>query len=102
MTNKVWNVYFRQLTTNRNEDGEWQWQWSIPPMIVETFEKDGKTSSGDRWYNDGNKLDLAEGRAAMLVLQNQKMGFESRYEWEENTDSKTQKPVAVTFNCKLH
>ena len=98
--NKVWNVYFRELTINRN--AEWEWQCSIPAIVVETVEKDGKTFPGDQWYSDGDELDLAEGRAAMLVLRNQRTGLESRYEWEESKDGKARESVPVTFNCKLH
>ena len=60
----VWNIYFK------DENEAWQWQGSIPPLIVETFEKDGKTSPGDQWYNEDEPLDLSEGRAAMKVLRN--------------------------------
>ena len=97
--NKVWNVYFRKQVSY-SED--WKWQCSIPAMVVETFEKDGKTFSGDQWNNDSDELDLAEGRAAMLVLRNQRIGLESRYAWEESKDSEPREPVPVTFNCKLH
>jgi len=97
--NKVWNVYFRLLG---NETIDWEWQCSIPAMVVETVEKDGKTFPGDQWYNDGDELDLAEGRAAMLVLRNQRIGLESRYEWEPREKGEARKAVPVTFNCKLH
>ena len=98
--NKVWNVYFRDT---KNGVPDWEWQCSIPPLVVETFEKDGKTSPGDQWYNDGDELDLAEGRAALQVLWNQGVGMEGRYALEEcKKDSEPLEPVPVTFNCKRH
>lgn len=96
---KVWNVYFR---LPGNETIGWEWQCSIPAMVVETVEKDGKTIPGDQWYNDGDEPDLGEGRAAMLVLQNQRIGLESRYAWEPRKKGEAREPVPVTFNCKLH
>ena len=104
---KVWNVYFREKEFSLSLDDlsvseDWKWQCSIPAIVVETVEKDGKTFPGDQWYNDGDELDLGEGRAAMRVLQNQRIGLESRYAWEESKDSEPREPVPVTFNCKLH
>jgi len=104
---KVWNVYFREKEFSLSLDDlsvseDWEWQCSIPATVVETVEKDGKTFPGDQWYNDGDELDLGEYRAAMLVLQNQRIGLESRYAWEESKDNKARKAVPVTFNCKLH
>tara|TARA_R100001443_G_scaffold101502_1_gene109351 strand:+ start:689 stop:994 length:306 start_codon:yes stop_codon:yes gene_type:complete len=90
----VWNVYFRRA------DEDWQLQRSIPPIIVETFEKNGKTAPGNEWYGDHETLDLSEGRAAMLVLQNQTLGLESTYKFEERTHN-PRNPVPVIFNCTL-
>jgi len=95
-TNKVWNVYFRN---KKNGVLDWEWQYSIPPLVVETYVKDGKTSPGDQWYGDHQTLDLAEGRAAMQVLANQRIGFESRYALEERKNHEPREPVPVTFNC---
>ena len=104
---KVWNVYFREKGFSLSLDDlsvseDWEWQCSIPAMVVETVEKDGKTIPGDQWYNDGDEPDLGEGRAAMLVLQNQRIGLESRYAWEPRKKGEAREPVPVTFNCKLH
>ena len=96
---KVWNVYSK-LPFGGAED--WELQCSIPAIVVETVERDGKTIPGDQWwYDDGNELDLGEYRAAMLVLQNQRIGLESRYAWEESKYNKARKAVPVTFNCKI-
>ena len=97
---KVWNVYIR--LPGNDDDIDWEWQCSIPALVVETVEKDGKTFSGDPWHNDGVELDLGEGRAAMQVLQNQRFGLESRYAWEPRKKGDAREPVPVTFNCKLH
>ena len=95
---KVWNVYFREKEFSE----DWEWQCSIPATVVETVERYGKTFSGDQWYNDGVEPDLGEYRAAMLVLQNQRIGLESRYAWEPRKKGEAREPVPVTFNCKLY
>ena len=92
-----WNIYFR-----KDENEDWQWQGSIPPLIVETFEKDGKTSPGDQWHHEDHPLDLSEGRAATLVIRNQRMGLESRYALEATNGARDREPSLIIFNCKLH
>ena len=72
-------------------------------MVVETFEKNGVTSPGDQWYSDG-PLDLGEGRAATLVLRNQRYGLDSRYALEDHGLSPQRTPPreTVTFSVTLH